>query len=771
MKNPISLQNTTLIQPNFIQPQAIRMSMDQVKNKTKALSFSKFGLIGIGADEITQLKQHPQSNDNLDQFLQQTQKTTIAQRLQNNRIYESAEVPSDSDFKKDINFSVYYEFNGRQNALRESSPSHNSFSSSSIKINTTKQRNNNYHPSKGIQIEQVANFSKEQNSPIHSESSDDLDFNDRIQDLAQIGSFNVRGSTKIRDMSTRANTLKKDSLLEIKQNSQEQERRTNVASPFKMSQQIYRPSNLDTVRIDLEKSILGTNMPFDKTSTNLMRQSISKLNRNSLLPIQIQNNPTKLDIRILEEFFIIGVDKDKVKSMQLKKESPLEPENLFMFNEEVNKTVCQRRAVVKDFCFPNGVQISKLQTARAERILYSQQNYNKENCFVFTLQAQDMDNYDPHIKEEFFYCMCLIFEEIIEGEPNEFYSSQKAFCIMSQFRYYDLHLSILNTIMSLYKNERYEMLARISMQKGSNNLQNEIKMMAKSPLLMPEVLDVLNNYNNIDPISPEIRFVNMKIGSNISFKTPQSVKQQQQADMIWYASMFLSAINGSQFIDILCAIMLEKSVIFVSDNLPLLSSAVLGMQCFLNPFKWCHVAIPVLPKSLLDIIEAPMPFLVGLLKSHVKFVPSLNEDGSFNNEFEDQDIFQERLVVMIDDENKNVAICQDKIDLPKPDFHELEEKVLVPFSIINNSMSYTITPNDKQKQALIKIQDCLLESLNEHIANNLPQKVLLKQQKHDDPKILANYILQNSRPKDIKFMQQFVNSQMLIHYLEQKYCI
>jgi hypothetical protein len=95
--------------------------------------------------------------------------------------------------------------------------------------------------------------------------------------------------------------------------------------------------------------------------------------------------------------------------------------------------------------------------------------------------------------------------------------------------------------------------------------------------------------------------------------------------------MFLSTLTAEQFFKILCAMMLEKSVIFVSDNLPLLSSAVLGMQCFLFPFKWCHVQIPILPKSLLDMIEAPMPFLVGLLKSHVKYVQSLNEDGSYNN--------------------------------------------------------------------------------------------------------------------------------------------
>jgi hypothetical protein len=53
--------------------------------------------------------------------------------------------------------------------------------------------------------------------------------------------------------------------------------------------------------------------------------------------------------------------------------------------------------------------------------------------------------------------------------------------------------------------------------------------------------------------------------------------------------MFLSSLNADDFLKILYAMMLEKSVIFVSDNLPVLSSAVLGMQCFLLPFKWNYV--------------------------------------------------------------------------------------------------------------------------------------------------------------------------------------
>jgi hypothetical protein len=81
--------------------------------------------------------------------------------------------------------------------------------------------------------------------------------------------------------------------------------------------------------------------------------------------------------------------------------------------------------------------------------------------------------------------------------------------------------------------------------------------------------------------------------------------------------MFISCLTSEQFFKILIAILLEKSIIFVSDNLALLSSAVLGMQSFILPFKWCHVSIPILPKSLVEMIEAPMPIMVGLLKSHI----------------------------------------------------------------------------------------------------------------------------------------------------------
>ena len=139
--------------------------------------------------------------------------------------------------------------------------------------------------------------------------------------------------------------------------------------------------------------------------------------------------------------------------------------------------------------------------------------------------------------------------------------------------------------------------------------------------------------------------------------------------------------------------MLEKSVIFVSDNIPLLSSAILGMQCFLAPFKWTYVQIPILPRSLVDMIEAPMPFIVGLLKSHFQFVHCLNnptnEDG------------MERLVVHLNGNIKEVTLDTRQITMTLPVFKSpkdkqtIHDRILLPFSVLNCSQSYIYQPSNK----------------------------------------------------------------------------
>ena len=58
--------------------------------------------------------------------------------------------------------------------------------------------------------------------------------------------------------------------------------------------------------------------------------------------------------------------------------------------------------------------------------------------------------------------------------------------------------------------------------------------------------------------------------------------------------------------------MLEKSIVFVSESPGLLTSAVLGIYNLIRPFIWPHVVVPILPLSLFEILEAPVPILIGI---------------------------------------------------------------------------------------------------------------------------------------------------------------
>eukprot|EP00013_Stygamoeba_regulata_P017654 CAMPEP_0177675270 /NCGR_PEP_ID=MMETSP0447-20121125/27092_1 /TAXON_ID=0 /ORGANISM="Stygamoeba regulata, Strain BSH-02190019" /LENGTH=1012 /DNA_ID=CAMNT_0019183607 /DNA_START=82 /DNA_END=3116 /DNA_ORIENTATION=- len=65
------------------------------------------------------------------------------------------------------------------------------------------------------------------------------------------------------------------------------------------------------------------------------------------------------------------------------------------------------------------------------------------------------------------------------------------------------------------------------------------------------------------------------------------------------------------------ALMAERRVIFLAKQVSVLSSCVQAAMALLYPFHWQHVFIPVLPKELMTILCAPMPYVVGMLTSLV----------------------------------------------------------------------------------------------------------------------------------------------------------
>ena len=56
----------------------------------------------------------------------------------------------------------------------------------------------------------------------------------------------------------------------------------------------------------------------------------------------------------------------------------------------------------------------------------------------------------------------------------------------------------------------------------------------------------------------------------------------------------------------------ERKILLHSSTLALLPSISEGLCALLYPLQWPHPCIPVLPRALMEMLEAPQPFILGI---------------------------------------------------------------------------------------------------------------------------------------------------------------
>ncbi|KEG15193.1 Suppression of tumorigenicity 5 [Trypanosoma grayi] len=78
--------------------------------------------------------------------------------------------------------------------------------------------------------------------------------------------------------------------------------------------------------------------------------------------------------------------------------------------------------------------------------------------------------------------------------------------------------------------------------------------------------------------------------------------------------------DTSTLFSVLADLLLEKHIIVVGPNFGIVSHVVMALQTLISPFDWMHILIPILPTSLLEVLAAPPPYLVGILTSQLPLV-------------------------------------------------------------------------------------------------------------------------------------------------------
>lgn len=97
---------------------------------------------------------------------------------------------------------------------------------------------------------------------------------------------------------------------------------------------------------------------------------------------------------------------------------------------------------------------------------------------------------------------------------------------------------------------------------------------------------------------------------------------------MWHMPVLLSLLDQSdpagQLLNILANLILEKSTIVVGNSkeaedghlnntqITLISSVTNCLARLMQPLAWAQTLIPILPAELIDVLDAPMPYLVGI---------------------------------------------------------------------------------------------------------------------------------------------------------------
>ena len=76
--------------------------------------------------------------------------------------------------------------------------------------------------------------------------------------------------------------------------------------------------------------------------------------------------------------------------------------------------------------------------------------------------------------------------------------------------------------------------------------------------------------------------------------------------------VFLETIGIPNFLRLFHCVMLEKKIIVMGFSMSQISNAVESLSALLEPFHWHHTLVPLLPYHLVNIIEAPTPYIIGI---------------------------------------------------------------------------------------------------------------------------------------------------------------
>lgn len=137
-------------------------------------------------------------------------------------------------------------------------------------------------------------------------------------------------------------------------------------------------------------------------------------------------------------------------------------------------------------------------------------------------------------------------------------------------------------------------------QRGSELVFQPLEHLQAIEYRRPPVAALGFHENNLD--SFEVAEVNVKLDA----------AEEAFALSLWTTATICRVLSLESVLALVSGVLLEKQVVVVCPNLGVLSSVALSLVPMIRPFQWQSLLLPVLPSRMLDFLDAPVPFIVGI---------------------------------------------------------------------------------------------------------------------------------------------------------------
>lgn len=282
--------------------------------------------------------------------------------------------------------------------------------------------------------------------------------------------------------------------------------------------------------------------------------------------------------RMVDFFCVVGPEIDMIRDFASKpKDVKLEPKMLDCYPK--HRPDVDFPAELPMFCLPNGCRLSteKRSPTLATFVLTSSSGNRLYGSVLTSYELVPLED----ICEAFWQGDCLLPAWL--EDPSPFYLP-KCLVVISHHAFYDVQRKFLSQLHRIASSG----CSPLPLERFVASFVHDV------PLPRPGAAKVAWNCFTKDTI--------------VSYRRPAV----NELPLVNYSYQpIFRCLSVSNILTLWGILLQEGRVVLQSENQALLTPVAEALTSFLFPLTWQGMYVPVLPSTMIDILEAPVPFLVG----------------------------------------------------------------------------------------------------------------------------------------------------------------